>query len=189
MLISPAELRGRYLPADVDASLVTVHADGELAGFATSCNWTDPDDRAITWITLLVVHKDYRRRGLATGLINEVRDGGYRAGVYGIISAHPAACIALARVCGSELFLHSHHFSCTSPGRLTYVNCLEQTRSGRSTTTSSPTTPTVSWTPAPSSTSGWLPPTDRYSLKSRVTSVTGTITRVCPSRTTDMTAS
>jgi hypothetical protein len=52
----------------------------------------------------LVVHRDYRERGLAVGLLNELKDND---DIYGLVSSHPAACVAAARVFGSKRFLRS----------------------------------------------------------------------------------
>ena len=54
----------------------------------------------ICWITQLVVHKEYRERGLATGLITHLREPDDN--VFGIMSSHPAACLAAAKVSASK---------------------------------------------------------------------------------------
>jgi hypothetical protein len=46
------------------------------------------------------VHSEYRERGLAVGLLNEIKQDGDDA--YGIMSSHPAACLAAAKAFGSE---------------------------------------------------------------------------------------
>jgi len=73
--------------------------NGHLAGNAFACRWS-VDGRTICWITQLVVHHDYRERGLATGLLDEVRLDG--DDVYGVMSSHPAACLAASRAFKSE---------------------------------------------------------------------------------------
>ena len=47
-----------------------------------------------------MVHQDYRERGLAVGLLNEFRQDD--DDVYGIMSSHPAACLAAAKAFGSK---------------------------------------------------------------------------------------
>lgn len=73
--------------------------NGHLAGNAFACRWS-VDGRTICWITQLVVHHDYRERGLAAGLLDEVRLDG--DDVYGVMSSHPAACLAASRAYKSE---------------------------------------------------------------------------------------
>ena len=46
------------------------------------------------WVTQLVVHKDYRERGPATGLLSQLRQDD---DAYGVMSSHPAACLAAAK--------------------------------------------------------------------------------------------
>jgi hypothetical protein len=48
----------------------------------------------------LVVHRDYRERGLAAGLLNEIKQD--EDDLYGIMSSHPAACLAASKAFGSE---------------------------------------------------------------------------------------
>ena len=52
------------------------------------------------WITQLVVHRDYRERRLATGLLTELRED--NDDIYGIMSSHAASCLATANVFGSK---------------------------------------------------------------------------------------
>ncbi|KAI2065042.1 hypothetical protein LOZ40_004287 [Ophidiomyces ophidiicola] len=121
--MSAARLRAQCMPNDDDdndggaaASYVRVFVDGVLAGHVFACRWTyrsqddddDDDDndsssspgRTVCWITQLVVHREYRRRGLATGLLNELRETNSSGGgeVCGILSSHPAACLTVAKV-------------------------------------------------------------------------------------------
>jgi len=51
----------------------------------------------VCWVTQLVVHRDYRERGLAVGLLNELRQDG--DDMYALI---PAACLAAAKAFGSK---------------------------------------------------------------------------------------
>jgi hypothetical protein len=79
---------------------VRVSVNGHLAGNAFACRWS-VNGRVVCWITQLVVHHEYRERGLAAGLLNEIRLNG--DDVYGIMSSHPAACLAAAKAFGSKL--------------------------------------------------------------------------------------
>ncbi|KAI9674070.1 MAG: hypothetical protein M1822_009565 [Bathelium mastoideum] len=70
--LSKERLRNEYLP-DKISSYVRVTVNGHLA----------------------VVHQGYRERGLAAGLLDEIRLDG--DDVYGVMSSHPAACLAASR--------------------------------------------------------------------------------------------
>ena len=67
--------------------------DGNLAGNAFACRWKY-NSRNVCWVTQLVVSKDYRERGLAGGLLKLLRADS--DDIYGIMSSHPAACLAAA---------------------------------------------------------------------------------------------
>ena len=73
--------------------------DNSLAGNAFACRWVY-NNKTICWVTQLVVHQDYRERGLATGLLNQLKD--YNDDIYGLMSSHPAACLAAAKAFGSK---------------------------------------------------------------------------------------
>lgn len=72
---------------------------GRLVGNVFACRWAY-DGKTVCWITQLVVHEDYRERGLATGLLNQLRHDG--DDICGIVSSHPAACLAAAKAFGSK---------------------------------------------------------------------------------------
>ncbi|KAF2802892.1 uncharacterized protein BDZ99DRAFT_482455 [Mytilinidion resinicola] len=97
--LSKERLRNEYLPSGI-SSYVRVSVNGHLAGNAFACRWT-VNGRTICWITQLVVHSDYRERGLASGLLNEIKLDGDDA--YGIMSSHPAACLAASKAFGSSM--------------------------------------------------------------------------------------
>lgn len=88
-----------YLPDDTTCSYVRVIVDGRLAGNAFACRWAY-DNRNVCWITQLVVHQEYRERGLAWGLLNTIKHDD--DDIYGIMSSHPAACMAAAKAFGSK---------------------------------------------------------------------------------------
>ena len=92
-------LRAQCLPVGIECSYVRVSVDGQLAGNTFACRWKQ-GDKVVCWITQLVVHRNYRERGLASGLLNELK--GEDIDVYGVISSHPATCLAAAKVFGSE---------------------------------------------------------------------------------------
>ncbi|OJJ80737.1 uncharacterized protein ASPGLDRAFT_1501590 [Aspergillus glaucus CBS 516.65] len=71
-----------------------VTADGKFAGNVFACRW-EHDHKIICWVTQLLVHKNYRQRGLATDILaclksNKISDS------YGIMSSHPASIMATA---------------------------------------------------------------------------------------------
>lgn len=93
------KLRVDYLPERI-SSYVSVLVNGVLAGNAFACRWS-VDGKTICWVTQLVVHRDYRERGLAAGLLNELKMDGDDA--YGVMSSHPAACLAASKAFGSSI--------------------------------------------------------------------------------------
>lgn len=97
--LSPGRLRAQYLPTDAACSYVRVTAEDRLAGNAFACRWSCKG-KTICWVTQLVVHSDFRERGLAVGLLNQLRQDG--DDVYGLMSSHPAACLAAAKAFGSK---------------------------------------------------------------------------------------
>lgn len=52
------------------------------------------------WVTQLVVDRRFRERGLASNLLNQLKEEGDN--VYGLASSHPAACLAAAKAFGRE---------------------------------------------------------------------------------------
>ena len=76
-----------------------VTVDGCLAGNAFACRWAY-NKKTVCWITQLVVHQDYRERRLAVGLLNQLRHDD--DDIYGLMSSHPAACLAAAKAFGSK---------------------------------------------------------------------------------------
>ena len=76
-----------------------------LAGNAFACRWTVGEMR-ICWITQLVIHSEYRERGLTSTLLNCLRRD--EDTVYGIMSSHPAAIVAVAKALGGEIVASAH---------------------------------------------------------------------------------
>lgn len=113
-------LRAQCVPVDASSSYVRVIVDGHLAGNVFACRWKH-DNKTICWISQLVVHREYRERGLAAGLLNEVREE--QDSVYGLMSSHAAACIAAARAFGSKctLWIYPEHSKVTSVGTISAV--------------------------------------------------------------------
>ncbi|KAI6709440.1 hypothetical protein JHW43_008018 [Diplocarpon mali] len=96
--ISCGRLRAQYLPDNATCFCVKVTIDGHLAGHAFACRWT-ANDQNVCWVTQLVVDRRYRERGLAQGLLNQLRQKDMD--MSGIMSSHPAACLAAAKTFGS----------------------------------------------------------------------------------------
>ncbi|GAW20771.1 hypothetical protein ANO14919_102820 [Xylariales sp. No.14919] len=89
--LSARRLRSQHLPANSSSSYVRVTVDGKLAGNAFACRWPW-QGKTICWVTQLVVGMEYRDRGLAKGLLGALRED--VDDIYGIMSSHPAACLA-----------------------------------------------------------------------------------------------
>ncbi|KAK9489042.1 hypothetical protein V1508DRAFT_436136 [Lipomyces doorenjongii] len=100
--LSKDRLRDQYLPDRAACSYVRVTVDGNLAGNAFACRWNF-NGKTVCWITQLVVKYDFRERGLASGLLNQLREDD--DDIYGLISSHPAACMAAAKVFGNSIHL------------------------------------------------------------------------------------
>jgi len=99
--LSKTRLRAQYLPDDASCSYVRVSVDDRLAGNAFACRWSYKD-KIVCWVTQLVVHSDFRERGLAAGLLNQLRHDD--DSIYGLMSSHPAACLAAAKAFGSRSY-------------------------------------------------------------------------------------
>lgn len=93
-------LREQYLPDPTTESYyVRVTVDGNLAGNAFCCRWKY-NGQSVCWVTQLVVDRNYRERGLASGLLRALRSEA--DDIYGIMSSHPLACLAAASSFGSK---------------------------------------------------------------------------------------
>lgn len=97
--LSRDRLRSQCLPDNVSCSYVRVTIEDRLAGNAFACRWKY-NGKIVCWATQLVVHSDFRRRGIAAGLLAELRQDDDT--VYGLMSSHPAACLAAAKAFGSS---------------------------------------------------------------------------------------
>ncbi|KAH6631281.1 hypothetical protein F5144DRAFT_547417 [Chaetomium tenue] len=106
--LNVSRLRSQHLPPGARCSYVSVHVDEALAGNVFACRW-EYQGRQVCWITQLVVHREYRGRRLATRLIEKLRD--IDDEIFGIMSSHPAACIAGSKACAGFPLPHiSRHF-------------------------------------------------------------------------------
>ncbi|KAL9043761.1 MAG: hypothetical protein Q9214_003060, partial [Letrouitia sp. 1 TL-2023] len=99
--LSKDRLRAQCLPDNVICSYVKVTIEDNLAGNAFACRWRYKEDQIVCWVTQLVVHRNYREHGLATSLLNQIRQND--DAIYGIMSSHPAACLAAAKAFGSGI--------------------------------------------------------------------------------------
>ncbi|KAK2797694.1 hypothetical protein FQN50_009118 [Emmonsiellopsis sp. PD_5] len=97
--LSGHRLREQYLPNSAATSYVRVTVDGNLAGNAFACRWKH-GATSICWVTQLVVDRNFRERGLASALLRTIGSGTDE--IYGIMSSHPAACMAAASSYGSK---------------------------------------------------------------------------------------
>lgn len=78
-------------------------------------SWTCKDQGDVCWVTQLVTNTKYRCLGVATRNLLQLRSSKFT--MYGLVSSHIAACITLAKCCGSEqlffvclLFGPTNHF-------------------------------------------------------------------------------
>ncbi|KAJ5611996.1 hypothetical protein N7510_005190 [Penicillium lagena] len=95
--LSVRRLRQQYLPPTTDEArsfYIRVTINGNLVGNAFACRWKCKGS-TVCWITQLVVDKDHRDKGLASGLLRTLRED--FDDIYGVMSSHPAACLAAAR--------------------------------------------------------------------------------------------
>jgi len=98
--LSKDRLRSQCLPDNATCFYVRVTVDGQLAGNAFACRWT-VNDKTVCWVTQLVVDRNYRERGLAKGLLNQLKQND--VDLYGLMSSHPAACLASAKAFGDSI--------------------------------------------------------------------------------------
>ena len=99
MKMTGERLRSQCLPSNAESSYVKVVIDNQLTGNAFACRWKY-NGKVICWVTQLVVDRNYRERGLATGLLSELKRES--DDVYGILTSHAAACLAAAKTYGSK---------------------------------------------------------------------------------------
>ena len=107
--MSKNKLRSECLPEDARWSYARVMIGDRLAGNAWACRWKY-DGSTVCWVTQLVVHSDFRERGLATGLLKHLREDD--DSVYGLMSSHPAACLAAATAFGRKEYPTPFHNDC-----------------------------------------------------------------------------
>lgn len=105
--LSKDRLRAQYLPGNAACSYAKVTIEDRLAGNAFACRWK-VNNKTVCWITQLVVHGDYRERGLAASLLNCLRQDDDN--IFGLMSSHPAACLAAAKTFGSKRHTNPFHF-------------------------------------------------------------------------------
>jgi GNAT superfamily N-acetyltransferase len=100
--LSKDRLRAQYLPQGAACSYARVTIGDRLAGNVFACRW-NYNGRTVCWVTQLVVHRHFRERGIAVSLLNQIRQDD--DGLYGLMSSHPAACLAAAKAFGSKCIL------------------------------------------------------------------------------------
>ncbi|KAJ5938388.1 hypothetical protein N7466_001522 [Penicillium verhagenii] len=101
--LSVRRLREQYLLPRTDQSesvYIRVTINGDLVGNAFACRWMC-NSQTVCWITQLVVDQHHRGKGLASGLLRTlIQDSDH---IYGVMSSHPAACLAAAKVFGRTI--------------------------------------------------------------------------------------
>ncbi|KAF3040979.1 hypothetical protein E8E12_009318 [Didymella heteroderae] len=98
--MSRLKLRQQSLSPGTDSVLVCCRDNGGLVGHAFVTRWDDGATR-VCWVTQLCVRKEYRLRGVATALLKHLKHNDDH--VFGILSSHPAALMALLRALGPGL--------------------------------------------------------------------------------------
>ncbi|KAK0655495.1 hypothetical protein B0T16DRAFT_315221 [Cercophora newfieldiana] len=88
-------------PQGVPCVYVSLHTDDALAGHLLACRWIY-QGRQVCWVTQLVVHHRWRERRIATRLLEKLRKKD--DDIFGIMSSHPAALIAMAKACADFPF-------------------------------------------------------------------------------------
>ena len=101
--MSMSFLRNACLPSYADCSLVRATVDGRSIGHAITGRWKHDED-VVCWVTQLVVHRDYRSLGVATYLLQQVKEES--DAIFGIASSNPLACMAAARAFGGRITYH-----------------------------------------------------------------------------------
>jgi hypothetical protein len=91
-------LKQQCLPVDGRTVYVRVLVEGTLAGNVFATRWTY-EGRKMCWITQLCVSSEYRNKGLAKILLENLREGETDRG-FGILTSHPYAILAALRVYG-----------------------------------------------------------------------------------------
>ena len=94
------QLRSQYL-FDDRCFAVMAHHGTSLIGHALYRRFEYLDGYGV-WVTQLVVHKDYRRRHVASKLLAIAINDAPKLRVAGLASSHPAAVLALERVMKSR---------------------------------------------------------------------------------------
>ncbi|KAJ7748296.1 hypothetical protein DFH07DRAFT_1062567 [Mycena maculata] len=91
-----ARLRTQCLSDPTHSMLALCTIDKAIVGhvFGTVWQYNGSD---ICWITQLVVSHDYREQGIATSLLQLLPGPDFQCGVFGLMSSHPAACLALLK--------------------------------------------------------------------------------------------
>ncbi|KAJ9129953.1 Tartrate dehydrogenase [Pleurostoma richardsiae] len=123
--LTARRLRKQYLPDGAASFYTRVIVDGNLAGNAFVCRWRC-NDKVVCWVTQLVVDKDYRERGFASGLLRSLR--AEEDDIYGIMSSHPAACLAATGSFATTIekvsldFIKQHAEAVMKTSPITYIN-------------------------------------------------------------------
>ncbi|KIX03760.1 uncharacterized protein Z518_07313 [Rhinocladiella mackenziei CBS 650.93] len=98
--LSKDRLRAQYLPHGAACSYARVRIEDRLTGNVFACRW-NYNGKTVCWVTQLVVHRDFRERGIAVSLLIQIRQD--EDEIYGLMSSHPAACLAAAKAFGNGI--------------------------------------------------------------------------------------
>ncbi|KAJ6544322.1 hypothetical protein B0H19DRAFT_957043, partial [Mycena capillaripes] len=95
--MSAVKLRAQCL-SDPERSMLALCTTGDkdILGYAFASVWTC-EGSEICWITQLVVSREHRRRAIATILLQLLPGPEFDCAAFGLVSSHPAACLALLK--------------------------------------------------------------------------------------------
>jgi len=134
--LSPRRIQFEVFPRHLRSQVQIVRAlrlgmpeREKYCGHLIAVNWVTPDGTSVCWITQMVVREDMRGIEVAEAMMREVRKSAVvQFDVFGIVSCHPHAIMAVCRVFGGygveELdmnFMRAKAANCMSYSPVMYV--------------------------------------------------------------------
>ncbi|KAI0089838.1 hypothetical protein BDY19DRAFT_889007 [Irpex rosettiformis] len=102
--MNAARLRKQCLSDPENTILSMRFINGELVGHAFATQWKY-GEHVVCWVTQLVVDINMRQRYIATSLLQHISMHAWfiSATIIGLVSSHPAACHAVAKLAGTAI--------------------------------------------------------------------------------------
>lgn len=100
--MSAKKLKEQLIPSQGGSTYIRAMGGGRLIGNVFACRW-DYQGRQVCWVTQLVVDYQFRKRGLATRMLEKLREVHANDRGFGVLSSHPAAIRAALRAFGRGL--------------------------------------------------------------------------------------